>query len=172
LSENQLEGLNWIDSTCEIHPTAKIGPNVMISPHCKIGEGVRLRNCILLPDAVIQPHSVVIHSIVGWTSVIGAWARIEGIIDYSDKPTILLNERMDQEYGIRAGVHSLNVNNSSLASAMAINVDSEGLYHRESEEISCHDSMRVLSDGITVIGAGVFVASEVHLRNCVVLPNV
>ena len=53
LLETQLEGLNWIDSSCEIHPTAKIGPNVMISPHCKIGEGVRLKNCILLPDVVI-----------------------------------------------------------------------------------------------------------------------
>ena len=70
------------------------------------------------------------------------------------------------------GLNSLNVANSSLASAQAINVDSEGLYHRETDEISCHDSMRVLSDGITVVGAGVFVEPEVHLRNCVILPNV
>ena len=84
LSDSQLEGLNWIDASVEIHPTAKIGPNVMISPHCKIGEGVRLKNCILLPDVVIQPHACVMHSIIGWTSVIGSWARIEGIVDYSD----------------------------------------------------------------------------------------
>lgn len=29
----------------------------------------------------LQPHAVVINSIIGWSSVIGSWARIEGLVN-------------------------------------------------------------------------------------------
>ncbi|VDP03216.1 unnamed protein product [Heligmosomoides polygyrus] len=34
---------------------------------------------IILADAVINEHACVLHSVVGWRSVIGAWSRVEGI---------------------------------------------------------------------------------------------
>lgn len=43
-----------------------------------IGPGVRVRESIVLGNTVLQNHSCVLHSIVGWNSVIGSWVRIEG----------------------------------------------------------------------------------------------
>ena len=43
--------------------------------------------------------------------------------------------------------------------------------NRISEKPSCHETQRVLSDGICSVGAGVYIEPEVHLRNCVVLPH-
>lgn len=80
MKENQIEGLICIHPTAEIHPGAKIGPNVTIGAHARIGDGARIINTIILEDVVIQPHAVVINSIIGWTTVIGSWARIEGIV--------------------------------------------------------------------------------------------
>ena len=56
-----------------------IGPNVTIGAQVKVGDGARIKNSIILEDVVIHPHAVVLHSIIGWTSVIGSWARIEGV---------------------------------------------------------------------------------------------
>ena len=59
---------------------------------------------------------------------------------------------------------------SFMASAY-LNDESEDFYHRVSEKPSCHETQRVLSDGVCSVGAGVYVEPEVHLRNCVVLPR-
>ncbi|PAV66741.1 hypothetical protein WR25_10489 [Diploscapter pachys] len=69
----------FIDPSAEVHPTAKIGPNVSIGPQCKIGRGVRVKESIILPEAVLEEHSCVMHSVVGWRSVVGQYTRIEGI---------------------------------------------------------------------------------------------
>lgn len=69
----------FIDPSAEVDPTAKIGPNVSIGPNAKIGKGVRIKESIILGDAQISKHACVLHSVVGWRSVIGAWARVEGI---------------------------------------------------------------------------------------------
>ncbi|XP_027729617.1 mannose-1-phosphate guanyltransferase alpha isoform X3 [Vombatus ursinus] len=67
-----------------IHPTAKVassavlGPNVSIGEGVTIGEGVRLRESIVLHGATLQEHTCVLHSIVGWGSIVGRWARVEG----------------------------------------------------------------------------------------------
>lgn len=62
----------------QIDPTAKIGPNVSIGPKAKIASGVRVRESIVLAEAVINEHAFVVHSVIGWRSIVGAWARIEG----------------------------------------------------------------------------------------------
>lgn len=67
-----------------MHPGAKVGPNVMIGAHVKVGDGARIINSIILEDVIIQPHAVVINSIIGWTSVIGSWARVEGLLNKTD----------------------------------------------------------------------------------------
>ncbi len=43
-----------------------------------VGPGVRVRESIILGNTVLQNHSCILHSIVGWNSVIGSWVRIEG----------------------------------------------------------------------------------------------
>lgn len=75
----------YIHPSAKVHPTAKIGPNVSISANARIGAGVRLISCIILDDVEIQENAIVIHSIVGWKSVIGKWSRVQGEGDYYAK---------------------------------------------------------------------------------------
>ncbi|XP_049744244.1 mannose-1-phosphate guanyltransferase alpha isoform X2 [Elephas maximus indicus] len=56
----------------------QLGPNVSIGEGVTVGEGVRLRECIVLHGATLQEHTCVLHSIVGWGSTVGRWARVEG----------------------------------------------------------------------------------------------
>lgn len=56
----------------------QLGPNVSIGPNAIIARGVRIRESIILANAHIQAHSIVLHSIVGKSSYVGEWARIEG----------------------------------------------------------------------------------------------
>lgn len=67
-----------IHPTASVHPTATLGPNVSIGPGVVIGPGVRIRESIILENAVIKDHTLVLHSIVGRSSQIGMWARVEG----------------------------------------------------------------------------------------------
>ncbi|KAK6023768.1 bacterial transferase hexapeptide repeat protein [Ostertagia ostertagi] len=75
----QIVGDVFIDPSAEVHKSAKIGPNVSIGPNAKIGKGVRIKESIILADAVINEHACVLHSVIGWRSVVGAWSRVEGI---------------------------------------------------------------------------------------------
>lgn len=59
-------------------PTAKLGPNVSIGPRATIGPGVRIKESIVLADAEIRHDACVLYSIIGWSSKVGAWARVEG----------------------------------------------------------------------------------------------
>ena len=90
LDSDQIEGLVCIHPSAEIHPEAKIGPNVTIGAEVKVGEGARIVDSIILEDVVLHPHSVVMHAIIGWTSVIGSWARVEGIPNKENQPTYLI----------------------------------------------------------------------------------
>ncbi|XP_023366162.1 mannose-1-phosphate guanyltransferase alpha isoform X2 [Otolemur garnettii] len=62
-------------STCS---SSQLGPNVSIGKGVTVGEGVRLRESIVLHGATLQEHTCVLHSIVGWGSTVGRWARVEG----------------------------------------------------------------------------------------------
>jgi len=68
----------FIHPTAKVDPTAKLGPNVSIGPRAIIGAGVRIKESIILEDAVIKHDACILYSIVGWSSKIGAWARVEG----------------------------------------------------------------------------------------------
>ncbi|XP_054708269.1 mannose-1-phosphate guanyltransferase alpha-A-like [Uloborus diversus] len=68
----------FIHSSAIVHPTATLGPNVSIGMNAQIGEGVRIRESIVLGNATIQDHALVLHSIIGWNSTVGTWARVEG----------------------------------------------------------------------------------------------
>lgn len=68
----------YIHPTATIDPSAKLGPNVSIGPRVVIGAGARVKDSIVLEDAEIKHDACVMHSIIGWSSRVGAWARVEG----------------------------------------------------------------------------------------------
>ncbi|XP_019493834.1 PREDICTED: mannose-1-phosphate guanyltransferase alpha isoform X1 [Hipposideros armiger] len=73
-----LLGNVYIHPTAKVAPSAVLGPNVSIGEGVTVGEGVRLRESIVLHGATLQEHTCVLHSIVGWGSTVGRWARVEG----------------------------------------------------------------------------------------------
>lgn len=68
----------FIHPTAEVDPTAKLGPNVSIGPRAVVGPGVRIKESIVLEDVEIKHDACILYSIIGWSSKIGAWARVEG----------------------------------------------------------------------------------------------
>lgn len=68
----------FIHPTATVDPTAKLGPNVSIGARAVIGAGVRVKESIVLEDAEIKHDACVLYSIIGWSSRVGAWARVEG----------------------------------------------------------------------------------------------
>ncbi|KAK5000539.1 hypothetical protein LTR66_000606 [Elasticomyces elasticus] len=68
----------FIHPSAQVDPTAKLGPNVSIGPRAIIGAGVRVKESIVLEDAEIRHDACVLYSIIGWSSKVGAWARVEG----------------------------------------------------------------------------------------------
>ncbi|KAI7837580.1 hypothetical protein COHA_008593 [Chlorella ohadii] len=72
-----IQGNAIIDDTAKIGKDCVIGPNVAIGKFCEIGDGVRLSNCVILNRVTIKNFSLVKDSIIGWSSKIGSWCRIE-----------------------------------------------------------------------------------------------
>jgi mannose-1-phosphate guanylyltransferase len=68
----------FIHPTAQVDPTAKLGPNVSIGPRAIVGAGARIKEAIVLEDAEIKHDACVLYAIIGWSSRVGAWARVEG----------------------------------------------------------------------------------------------
>ena len=68
----------YIHPSATVDPSAKLGPNVSVGARARIGPGVRVKEAIVLEDTEIRHDACVLYSIVGWGSVVGAWARVEG----------------------------------------------------------------------------------------------
>ncbi|XP_064646569.1 mannose-1-phosphate guanyltransferase alpha-A-like isoform X2 [Lineus longissimus] len=68
----------FIHETATVHPTAVLGPNVTVGKNVNIGPGVRIRESMILEGATLKDHCCILHSIVGWNCIVGAWTRIEG----------------------------------------------------------------------------------------------
>ncbi|GAB7363443.1 hypothetical protein MBLNU230_g3717t1 [Neophaeotheca triangularis] len=68
----------FIHPTAQVDPTAKLGPNVSIGPRARIGAGVRIKESIVLEDAEVRHDACILYAIIGWSSKVGAWARVEG----------------------------------------------------------------------------------------------
>ncbi|POM74048.1 Mannose-1-phosphate guanyltransferase alpha [Phytophthora palmivora] len=73
-----IEGNVVVDSSANVHPTAKLGPNVTIAAGVTIGPGARVAHSIILEGVTIKDHACVLFSVIGWNSIIGQWARVEG----------------------------------------------------------------------------------------------
>ncbi|KAL5488681.1 hypothetical protein EMCRGX_G017659 [Ephydatia muelleri] len=67
-----------IHPSAQIHPSAVLGPNVYVGMNVVIRSGARVREAIILDRAEIKDHSCILHSIIGWDCILGAWSRIEG----------------------------------------------------------------------------------------------
>ncbi|ORZ00931.1 nucleotide-diphospho-sugar transferase [Syncephalastrum racemosum] len=74
----EIIGAVYIHPSAHVDPTAKIGPNVSIGPRVNIGKGVRIKDSIILDNVQIGSASCVLHSVIGWNSKVGTWARVEG----------------------------------------------------------------------------------------------
>lgn len=68
----------YIHPSATVDPTAKLGPNVSIGARVVVGAGARIKDSIVLEDSEIRHDACVMHSIIGWSSRVGAWARVEG----------------------------------------------------------------------------------------------
>ncbi|GIX92410.1 mannose-1-phosphate guanyltransferase alpha-B [Caerostris extrusa] len=68
----------FIHPSASVHKTAHLGPNVSIGKNVVVGAGVRIKESIILGNATIHDHTLVLHSIIGWNSTVGTWARVEG----------------------------------------------------------------------------------------------
>ncbi|EEQ27631.1 putative mannose-1-phosphate guanylyltransferase [Microsporum canis] len=68
----------YIHPSATVDPTAKLGPNVSIGARAVVGPGVRIKESIVLEDAEIKHDACILYSIIGWSSRVGAWARVEG----------------------------------------------------------------------------------------------
>ncbi|OCT63391.1 mannose-1-phosphate guanyltransferase alpha-B isoform X1 [Xenopus laevis] len=73
-----IRGNVYIHPTANVDPSAVLGPNVSVGMGVTVGAGVRIRESIILHGAVLQDHSCVLNTIVGWDSMVGRWARVEG----------------------------------------------------------------------------------------------
>lgn len=73
-----IEGHVRIDPSAHVDATATLGPNVYVGAGVTIGPGTRVKEAIILDRAELQEHCCVLHSIVGWDCVLGAWSRVEG----------------------------------------------------------------------------------------------
>jgi mannose-1-phosphate guanylyltransferase len=72
-----------IHPSAQVDPSAVIGPNVTIGQNVKVGRGVRVHNSIILDGAELQDYCCLRWTIIGWNCVVGVWARIEGIPNFS-----------------------------------------------------------------------------------------
>jgi len=68
----------FIHPTAVVDPTAKLGPNVSIGSHCIVGAGARVKESIILDGAELRENCCLLHCIIGWRCLVGAWSRIEG----------------------------------------------------------------------------------------------
>ena len=68
-----------VDATAKVADSAVLGPNVVVGPGVEVGEGARIKNSILYAGSKVGASAWLDHTIVGWKSTVGRWARIEGL---------------------------------------------------------------------------------------------
>jgi mannose-1-phosphate guanylyltransferase len=66
-----------IDHSAIIGEGAEIGPNVVLGPGTRVGKCARLRETTLLGGARVGDAAWVNKAIIGWSSTVGRWARID-----------------------------------------------------------------------------------------------
>lgn len=75
----EIVGNVLIDPSATIGKGCRIGPDVVIGPDCVVEDGVRMENVSLLPGSKVRSHAFVNKAIIGWSSTVGEWSRIENL---------------------------------------------------------------------------------------------
>lgn len=78
-SGSQIIGNVLVDESAVIGDECLIGPDVAVGPGCVIESGVRLSHCTVMRGVRIKKHACISHSILGWHSTVGRWARMENM---------------------------------------------------------------------------------------------
>ncbi|KAI9469026.1 MAG: nucleotide-diphospho-sugar transferase [Benjaminiella poitrasii] len=86
----EIIGAVYIHPSAHVDPTAKLGPNVSIGPRVNVMAGVRIKDSILLDNVHVGKASCILHSIIGWNSRIGSWARVEGCPVQEEEDTSMM----------------------------------------------------------------------------------
>uniref|UniRef100_A0A3Q3X7A8 mannose-1-phosphate guanylyltransferase n=1 Tax=Mola mola TaxID=94237 RepID=A0A3Q3X7A8_MOLML len=68
-----------VDPTAQIGENCTIGPNVSIGAGVVVEDGVRIKRCTILKGSRVRSHSWLESSIVGWSSSVGQWVRMENV---------------------------------------------------------------------------------------------
>ncbi|XP_020645263.1 mannose-1-phosphate guanylyltransferase catalytic subunit beta isoform X3 [Pogona vitticeps] len=68
-----------VDPTAKIGSNCSIGPNVTIGADVVVEDGVRIKRCTVLKGSRIRSHSWLESCIVGWSSSVGQWVRMENV---------------------------------------------------------------------------------------------
>ncbi|XP_003217595.1 mannose-1-phosphate guanyltransferase beta [Anolis carolinensis] len=68
-----------VDPTAKIGSNCSIGPNVTIGAGVVVEDGVRIKRCTVLKGSRIRSHSWLESCIVGWSSCVGQWVRMENV---------------------------------------------------------------------------------------------
>ncbi|XP_053577115.1 mannose-1-phosphate guanyltransferase beta isoform X2 [Bombina bombina] len=68
-----------VDPTAKIGENCSIGPNVTIGPGVTVEDGVRIKRCTVMKSSRLRSHSWLESSIVGWSSSVGQWVRMENV---------------------------------------------------------------------------------------------
>ncbi|XP_043933720.1 mannose-1-phosphate guanyltransferase beta [Protopterus annectens] len=68
-----------VEPSAKIGQNCTIGPNVTIGPEVVIEDGVRIKRCTILKGSRIHSHSWLESCIIGWSSAVGQWVRMENV---------------------------------------------------------------------------------------------
>uniref|UniRef100_A0A3P8YSZ8 mannose-1-phosphate guanylyltransferase n=1 Tax=Esox lucius TaxID=8010 RepID=A0A3P8YSZ8_ESOLU len=68
-----------VDPTAVIGQNCTIGPNVTIGAGVVLEDGVRIKRCTVLKGSRVRSHSWLESCIVGWSSSVGQWVRMENV---------------------------------------------------------------------------------------------
>ncbi|KAF0034775.1 hypothetical protein F2P81_012533 [Scophthalmus maximus] len=68
-----------VDPTAQIGDNCTIGPNVTIGAGVVVEDGVRIKRCTVMKGARVRSHSWLESCIVGWSSSVGQWVRMENV---------------------------------------------------------------------------------------------
>ncbi|XP_020854824.1 mannose-1-phosphate guanylyltransferase catalytic subunit beta isoform X1 [Phascolarctos cinereus] len=68
-----------VDPSARIGQNCSIGPNVSLGPGVVVEDGVCIKRCTVLRGAHIRSHSWLDSCIVGWSSRVGQWVRMENV---------------------------------------------------------------------------------------------
>jgi len=66
-----------VHSSVKIGAGSVIGPDVALDENVVVGEGVRIKRSTVLAKTEIQSYAYINSSIIGWSSKIRRWARVD-----------------------------------------------------------------------------------------------